>query len=180
MIMSVLIDENGKILTKESIANQLLTPVQFGKFIISDEATKFLENELNEHNTNQLFQFIPKEMLALCEDKNLIPTKASIFKTQTEDMSQARSEASQVPHINSGDEMHFFFGGSYVMYFNINDQHYSLVVQKGDWLFIPADVEHWIKETEDHYLVIVSYHSEPFEIFHSKVKYTTTKSHAYI
>lgn len=76
--------------------------------------------------------------------------------------------------------MHFFFDGSYLIYFNIEDQHFSLVVQKGDWLFIPADIEHWIKGTEDHYLVIVSYHSEPFEVFHSKVKYTDTKSRAYL
>ena len=57
---------------------------------------------------------------------------------------------------------------------------FQLIVQAGDWLFIPAGVEHWIKETEDHYLVIVSYHCEPFEIFHAKVKYTATKSEAFI
>ena len=178
--MSILIDVSGKILTKERIVNQLLAPVQVGKFVISEEATKFIENELNEHNANQLFQFIPKDMHAFCQDKKLIPTKASIFKKQAGDVSQSRSEASQTPHINSGEEIHFFFDGSYIIYFNINDQHFSLVVQKGDWLFIPANVEHWIKETEDHYLVIVSYHSEPFELFHSKVKYTTTKSRAYL
>jgi quercetin dioxygenase-like cupin family protein len=55
-----------------------------------------------------------------------------------------------------------------------------LIVQAGDWLYIPEDVEHWIKETEDHYLIIVSYHSEQFEAFHSKVKYTNTKSRAYL
>lgn len=109
-------------------------------------------------------------MQALCQDKKLLPTKASIFNNQTVESSKSRSDNSQIPHINSGDEIHFFFDGSYIIYFNINNQYFSLVVQPGDWLSIPADIEHWIKETGDHYLIIISYHSEPFEEFHSKVK----------
>lgn len=178
--MSILIDQNGKALAKEDAINLLLSPVLVGKFILSTEAKQFIGDELNEHNVNQLFQFIPKNMQALCQDKKLIPTKASIFKKKDSDPSQTRSEASQTPHINAGDEIHFFFDGSYIIYFNIKDQHFSLIVQTSDWLFIPANVEHWIKETDDHYLVIVSYHCEPFDTFHSKVKYTTTKSHAFL
>jgi cupin superfamily acireductone dioxygenase involved in methionine salvage len=178
--MSILIDQNGKVFVNESAVNKLLSPVQIGKFVISHDAKQFIEAELNESNANQLFQFIPKDMHAFCQDKKLIPTKASIFKRQAIELSQTRSEASQTPHINSGEESHFFFDGSYIIYFNINGQHFSLIVQAGDWIFIPADIEHWIKETADHYLVIVSYHCEPFEIFHSKVKYTTTKSHAFL
>lgn len=177
--MSILIDASGKVLTNENIVNQLLSPVHIGKFIIPIEAHNLL-SDLSDHNANQLFQFIPKEMQDLCKNKNLIPTKASIFKKNEQALPQARSEASQIPHINAGDELHFIFDGSYIIYFNINDQHFSLIVQANDWLYIPADVEHWIKETEDHYLVIVSYHCEPFEIFHSKVKYTDTQSHAFL
>lgn len=178
--MCILIDEQGKIYTNKGIINQLLSPVKIGNFYIPDYSTKFIKDELNEANISQLFNFIPTEMHISCQKMGLIPTKASIFKKQRGEIPQVRSEASQTPHINSGNEMHFFFDGSYLIYFNIEGQHFSLVVQKGDWLFIPADIEHWIKETEDNYLVIVSYHSEPFEVFHSKVKYTDTKSHAYI
>lgn len=178
--MSLLIDAHGKILTRETFVNQLLSPVKIGKFIISCEAKKFIENKLNKHNANHLFQFIPRDMHAYCQNEKLIPTKSSIFKKRSQELPQSRSEASEIPHINSGNEMHFFFDGSYIIYFNINSQHYSLIVQPGDWLFIPADIEHWIKETEDHHLVIVSYHCEPFELFHSKVRYTTTKSQAFI
>lgn len=177
--MGVLIDENGKVLTDENFINELLSPVLIGKFIISNEAHNLLA-DLSDDNANQLFQFIPKEMQDFCRNKNLIPTKASIFKENDQVSTQTRSEASQTPHINVGDELHFFFDGSYVIYFNIKNQHFSLIVQAGDWLFIPADVEHWIKGTGDHYLVIVSYHCEPFEIFHSKVKYTNTQSHAFL
>jgi len=178
--MSILIDSKGKVFAKENLVNQILSPVQTGKFIISHEAGQFIENELNEENANKLFQFIPANMHVLCQEKKLIKTKASVFKKQEGELSHSRSESSQTPHINSGDELHFFFDGSYIIYFNIKEQHHSLIVQAGDWLFIPANVEHWIKETEDHYLVIVSYHCEPFEIFHTKVKYTTTKSQAFI
>lgn len=177
--MSVLFDANGKVLTIETVVNQLLSPVHIGKFIIPNEAHNLL-NDLSDDNVNLLFQFIPKEMQDICKNKNLIPTKASIFKKKEPALIQNRSEASQIPHVNAGDELHFFFDGSYIIYFNINNQHFSLIVQAGDWLFIPANVEHWIKETEDHYLVIVSYHCEPFEIFHSKVKYTNTQSHAFL
>lgn len=178
--MSILIDSKGKAFGKEDLINQILSPVQIGNFTISHEAKKFIDNELKEENANQLFQFIPGNMRLLCEEKKLIQTKASVFKKQAEELSHSRSEASQTPHINSGDELHFFFDGSYIIYFNINREHFSLIVQPGDWLFIPANVEHWIKETEDHYLVIVSYHCEPFEQFHTKVKYTTTKSLAFL
>lgn len=146
--------------------------------ISADEATKFITDELNETNANLLFQFIPTD--GIHRDKKLIPTKASIFKNTAQESSQSRSAASQIPHINSGDESHFFFDGSYIIYFNISDQHFSLIVQAGDWLYIPANIEHWIKETEDHHLVIVSFHCEPFETFHSKVKYTNTKSRAFL
>ena len=178
--MSILIDSKGKVFTREDLVNQMLFPVQVGNFIISHEAKQFIKIELDEDNVNQLFKFIPNNMLSLCQEKNLIQTKASIFKTKSEETSRSRSEASQIPHINSGDELHFFFDGSYIIYFSINGEHFSLIVQAGDWLYIPANVEHWIKGTEDHYLVIVSYHCEPFEIFHTKVKYTTTKSRAFI
>lgn len=178
--MSILIDQNGGVFANNGVLNQLLSPVQVGKFIISYEAKQFIKDELNEHNTSKLFQFISKDMNIICQDKKLIQTKASIFKKCVQKVSQIRSEASQKPHINEGDEMHFFFDGSYIMYFNIGEQHFSLIVQAGDWLFIPANVEHWIKETEDHYLVIVSYHSEPFELFHTKVRYTDTKSCAFL
>ena len=178
--MSILIDSKGKVFTREDLVNQKLSPAQIGNFIISHEANQFIKAELDEDNVNQLFQFIPNNMRSLCQEKNLIQTKASVFKKQAEESSQSRSEASQIPHINSGDELHFFFDGSYIIYFNINGEHFSLIVQAGDWLFISANVEHWIKGTEDHYLVIVSYHCEPFEIFHTKVKYTTTKSHAFL
>jgi hypothetical protein len=118
--MCILFDEKGKVFTNEDIVNQLLSPVQTGKFTISNEAEKFIEAELNENNASQLFQFIPKEMIVLCKDKKLIQTKASIFKHDTEKVSQSRSEASQIPHINSGNEVHFFFDGSYLIYFNVS------------------------------------------------------------
>jgi mannose-6-phosphate isomerase-like protein (cupin superfamily) len=178
--MCILIDSNGKIFANEASINRILSPVQVGNFSICNEAKNFIKAEMNEGNANRLFDFIPQDMLIFCQEKKLIQTKASVFKKSAEQLSQSRSDASQTPHINSGNEIHFFFDGSYIIYFNIKGQHHSLIVQAGDWLYIPADVEHWIKETEDHYLVIVSYHSEPFEIFHSKVKYTTTKSQAFL
>lgn len=179
--MSILINQTGEVLAKNASLNQTLFPVQTGKFIITPEATQFIETELNEHNVNHLFQFTPKDLQRYCQDKKLIQTKASIFKPQADELSpQTRSDASQIPHINAGDELHLFFDVSYIIYFNIDEQHYSLIVQAGDWLLIPADIEHWIKETLDHYLIIVSYHSEPFEIFHSKVRYTDTKSNAFL
>ena len=178
--MCILIDQNGKIFATDDSINQILSPVQIGNFSINSEAKKFIKSEMNEDNTNKLFDFISQDMLSFCHEKKLIQTKASIFKKSAEQISQSRSDASQIPHINSGNEIHFFFDGSHIIYFNIKEQHYSLIVQAGDWLYIPANIEHWIKETEDHYLIIVSYHSEPFEEFHSKVKYTSTKSRAYI
>lgn len=178
--MSILINAQGKVLADEEAINLLLSPVKVGHFSISDSAKDFLQDRLSAENVNQLFQFIPDEMQAFCRYKNLIPTRASIFQTQADKNSQTRSSASQTPHINEGNEIHFFFAGSYLMYFNIDNDHYSLIVQAGDWLFIPADIEHWIKPTEDHYLVMVSYHSESFDEFHGKVRYTNTKSHAFI
>src|SRR6185312_1450333 len=114
--MCILINENGRVFANENIINESLFPVQTGKFTISNEAEKFIETELNENNTSQLFQFIPKEMFEFCEDKKLISTKASIFKNDTEKVVQSRSEASQIPHINGGNEVHFFFDGSYIIY----------------------------------------------------------------
>lgn len=179
--MSVLISQDGKVLVNDIGKNQALLPVQTGSFTINPDTIQFIKDKLNENNVNELFQFIPDELKTLCQEKRLIPTKASIFKPQADELSsQTRSNASQIPHINAGNELHFFFAGSHIIYFNINNQHYALIVQAGDWLFIPADVEHWIKETEDHHLVIVSYHSEPFDEFHAKVKYTATKSNAFL
>lgn len=173
--MSLLIDKSGKIYENDSLVNQHLSPVQIGKFGISNEARQFIATDLNESNADQLFQFIPQEMDQFCrQNKKLIPTKASVFKEAP------RSVTSQTPHINEGDEIHLFFDGSYVMYFNVNGQHYSLIVQAGDWLYIPAGMEHWIKPTEDHYLIIVSYHCEPYDVFHTKVTYTDTQSKAFI
>lgn len=173
--MSILIDQGGKIYENDSLVNQHLSPVQIGKFGVSEGAKKFITSGLNESNADQLFQFIPQEMDQFCrQEKKLIPTKASVFREAP------RSVTSQTPHINEGDEIHFFFDGSYVMYFNVNGQHYSLIVQAGDWLYIPAGVEHWIKPTEDQYLVIVSYHCEPYDVFHTKVTYTDTQSKAFI
>ncbi len=178
--MSILIDQNGKVFANKEKANQLLLPVKIGKFEIKSETKKFIENDLNELNVDTLFQCIPTEMKDFCQYKKIFPTKASIFKSKQQEETEKRSEVSQIPHINAGDEIHFFFGGSYIIYFNQNGQHLSVIVEAGDWMFIPADVEHWIKETGDQYLVIVSYHCEPFDIFHSKVKYTATKSRAYL
>lgn len=133
-----------------------------GHFTISKEAVHFMQNGMDESNVNDLFQFIPQEMdVYYRQDKNLIPTRASIFKNQPQEeiskTSQTRSKSSQMPHINEGDEVHFFFGSSYIICFNLNDHHYSLIVQPGDWLYIPSNVKHWIKATQDNYLIIVSY-----------------------
>lgn len=183
--MSLLIDPTGKVFENEAIVNQHLSPVQIGKFEISIETKEFINKELNDSNTDQLFGFIPEEMDQFCrQDRKLIPTKASIFRLnpqeKQQDTAQKRSESSQTPHINEGNEIHFIFEGSYIIYFNIKDQHYSLIVQAGDWLYIPSNVEHWIKPTEDNYLIIVSYHCEPFDLFHTKVRYTTTESKAFL
>ncbi len=179
--MSILINQNGGVSANDIAINHMLLPAQIGKFAISHKAAQFIKEELNENNVNKLFQFISNELQSLCLDKGLIQTKASIFKTQASEMlSQTRSNDSQTPHINAGDELHFFFDGSYIIYFNVNNQHYSLIVQAGDWLFIPSGIEHWIKETEDRFLIIVSYHCEPFDEFHSKVSYTSTKSNAFL
>lgn len=173
--MSILVDQTGKVYNNLDAINKLLSPVLMGKFDVSDDAQSFLANNLSDHNTEQLFEFIPSDMLAFCQEKGLIPTKASVLSQE-----QSRSKASQTPHINAGDEIHFFYDGSYKIYFNIRDHHFCVIVQAGDWMYIPKDVEHWIKETEDNYLVIVSFHCEPFEIFHTKVAYTDTKSKAYL
>jgi cupin superfamily acireductone dioxygenase involved in methionine salvage len=179
--MSLLIDQNGHVFENSVRINQLLSPVQVGRFIISDDAREFMKNDMDDSNVDHLFRFIPKEMDQLCrQTKGLVPTKASVFKLTQQAGSQERSDASQTPHINAGNEVHFFFDGSYIIYFSIDSSHYSLIVQAGDWLYIPANVEHWIKPTEDNYLVIVSYHSEPFEIFHSKVTYTQTQSKTFL
>lgn len=177
--MSVLINENGTVFAKTEKINQLLSPIEVGRFEVCPQAKDIIDREINDNNVNKLFDFIPKEMSQLCTVRNLIPTQASVFRRKEEEINK-RSGASEIPHINEGNEIHFFFAGSYIIYFNINNQHYSLIVQEGDWLYIPADVEHWIKATDDNYLVIVSYHSEPFDVFHSKVKYTATKSRAFI
>lgn len=178
--MSVLINTVGDVFVNNDLINKLLNPVLVGSFDISDVAKEFVKNKLDSQNTDQLFLCVPTKMQKFCSEKKLIKTRASIFKSATQSSDQKRSDASEKPHINEGNEIHFIFAGSYIFYFNINDQHYSLIVQEGDWVYIAADVEHWIKSTEDNYLVIASYHSESFDIFHTKVKYTDTKSKAFI
>ena len=74
----------------------------------------------------------------------------------------------------------FFFDGSYIIYFNIKNQHFSLMVQTSDSIFHSRRMLNTGLKKLKIILVIVSYHCEPFEIFHSKVKYTTTKSHAFL
>lgn len=177
--MAVLINKDGSVLAISKNINQLLSPIEVGRFEVCQQAKDIINNGINEDNVNDLFDFIPKEMHQICTIRNLMPTRASVFQRQ-EGENNTRSSASEIPHINEGNEIHFFFAGSYIIYFNIHDHHYSLIVQEGDWLYIPADVEHWIKATDDSYLVIASYHNEPFDVFHSKVKYTDTKSMAFI
>ncbi len=176
--MAVLIDNVGRICV-DSI-NNFLNPVLVGRFIVSNAGKEFIKNKLTSDNINLLFQYLPPDMEKFCSDKKLIKTKASMFKKSAQDSDQKRSDASEKPHINEGNEVHFIFAGGYIFCFNINDQHYSLVVQEGDWIYIASGVEHWIKPTEDGYLLIASYHSEPFDTFHKKVKYTDLEDRAFI
>ena len=178
--MSVLIDNRGRVYVETAHVNRFLAPLLVGRFALPSEANEFIKNNLKPQNADQLFRFIPSDMDKFCHEKGLIKTRASIFKKAAQVADQKRSDASEKPHINEGNEIHFIFAGSYIFYFNINNHHYSLIVQKGDWVYIPKDIEHWIKSTEDNYLVIASYHSEPFDIFHTKVNYTDTKSKTFI
>lgn len=178
--MSILINGKGLIYVDNVNINKFLAPILVGRFSISREAREFIKSTLKSQNADQLFRFIPNDMQKFCSEKDLIKTKASIFTKAAQSSDQKRSDASETPHINEGNEIHFIFAGSYIFYFSINDCHYSLIVQEGDWVYIAAGVEHWIKSTEDNYLVIASYHSEPFDAFHAKVKYTTTKSKSFI
>jgi hypothetical protein len=58
--MSLLIDQSGKIYENDSLVNQHLFPVQIGKFRVSEDAKRFIANDLNESNADQLFQYIPQ------------------------------------------------------------------------------------------------------------------------
>ena len=79
--VSILISPDGKVSTKDTDVNYALSPVQTGKFIISDVAAQFIKEKLNDNNANNLFKFIPKSLRVLCQDRKLTPTKASIFKS---------------------------------------------------------------------------------------------------
>ena len=126
--MSILIDPSGKILTRESVVNQFLSPVQVGGFVVSQATRMFLQNELDENNVHELFSSISKEMTSFCQEKKLLPTRDSIFAAKGKEAALKRSEASQTPHINEGEEVHFFFDGNHIIYFNISNTHYSLIV----------------------------------------------------
>lgn len=178
--MSLLINQQGIVITETASINKCLQPVNIGRFSLSREAENFINNSLSESTVQNLYKYIPSELKQLCAEKKLIQTNASIFKPSATQQSDIRASASQTPHINEGNEIHFIFDGSYILYFNIKDEHFSLIVQPGDWIFIPSQVEHWIKPTQDQYLVLASYHSEPFDIFHTKVNYTKTESKAYL
>lgn len=178
--MSILINQHGLVIGNISSINQLLNPASIGCFTITKEAIDFMHKDLSESTVQTLYNYIPSELKKLCVEKQLIQTNASIFKPSVTQQSDVRGSASQTPHINHGNEIHFIFDGSYIIYFNIKDEHYSLLVQPGDWLYIPSQIEHWIKPTLDQYLVLASYHSEPFDTFHTKVDYTNTKSKAYL
>ncbi|PHQ80905.1 MAG: hypothetical protein COB66_03685 [Coxiella sp. (in: Bacteria)] len=110
--MSILIGPDGNFFVQRKLINEQVAPVTVGEFSLSPEAFNFVEHDLSADTAEQIFKLIPTDMQAMCKQKDLIPTKAGLFQSDRDAMSERRSQASQTPRINNGDEIHFIFGGA--------------------------------------------------------------------
>jgi len=177
--LSTLITQESRVLVAPQLINKTLSPVHCGHFFLQEQEAELLESAQPDM-ARSLYALIPEEMKKYCRNKKLIETKAGVFQNKPAEDSLSRSDASQTPHINEGDEVHFFFSGGLIIYFDFSGQQHALIVSSGDWVNIPPGIEHWTKEIEGSPLVIASYHSEPFETFHQKITYTNTVKKTFI
>ena len=169
--MAILIDSNKKTTVGLDRINNFLDPVSVSKFNINKPLRTYLQTGLNTHENLSVFQALDEVDKAYCHKLHLIPTKIAEIRF---DGKNTRAIASMQSHINPGNEVHFLLAGGLILYFVLNKGHQKLILQPGDRFFIPKNIEHWIDFTIDGYLALASYHSEAFDTFHKKIKYTNT------
>ena len=169
--MSILINEIGDVFSLHDYINELIAPVNVETFEVTNDAKDFISKRITNENAMQLFDFIPSELLHYCGDKQLIPASASIFDKKTPIEVKKYIDKFKIPHFNSDDEIHFCFSGSWLFYFKIKDQCYSYVIQPGNALFIPANIEHWASPTSDSFAISASACSVNYQVFKAGVVY---------
>lgn len=169
--MAILIDSNKKTTVGLDRINEFLQPVSISKFNVNKVLHTYLQAGLKTHKDQTIFQALDEVDRSYCAKLDLIPTKIAEIQF---DKQNARAIASMQSHINPGNEVHFLLAGGLILYFVLREGHQKLILQPGDRFFIPKNVEHWIDFTVDGYLALASYHSESFDTFHSKIKYTNT------
>jgi len=169
--MAILIDSSKKTTVGLDRINDFLQPVSISKFNVNTALRAYLQTGLETHKDQDVFQDLDKVDRAYCAKLDLIPTKIAEIQF---DKQNVRAIASMQSHINPGNEVHFLLAGGLILYFVLREGHQKLILQPGDRFFIPKNVEHWIDFTVDGYLALASYHSESFDTFHSKIKYTKT------
>ena len=169
--MVILIDSSKKITVGLDGINDFLDPVSVSKFSINNILHSYLQTGLKTHEDQDVFQALEEVDRSYCTNLDLIPTKIAEIQF---DKQNARAIASMQSHINPGNEVHFLLAGGLILCFVLRAGHQKLILQPGDRFFIPQNVEHWIDFTADGHLTLASYHSENYDTFHSKIKYTNT------
>lgn len=157
--MAVLRCENSDIYTFPKAVNQLIAPLEVGHFGLSKTVTRLLAQPLDAEGKEAIYQFVPKQMDEYCRSKGLSPTRAFTVCADASLAIKNLANDSAIPHANEHDAVHFVFAGATILYLNLSPEQFAIILQPGDWMYIPGQVTHWFKMTSDFFMTIASYHA---------------------
>ena len=177
--MPVLRDESGTVYTLSSAINPLIAPSETGVFELKAKAKKLVEKPLSKQGASEIYKYIPPQMEAYCEKRELIPTVAISYWSGCPEAVHKRVKKSLSPHTNGlgNNEVHFLFSGAIIIYLDNGHGQYALLLQPGDWIYIDGLSEAWPKLTHEKSFTLASYHSAPLtpiDEFHKDLKFTNT------
>jgi len=159
----------------EGSINPLIKPFEVGFFSSKEEGFKIAKTRA----TPNLYDSLSKDFLNFTKSKKVFPsTSVHVSKDSPKEV-QERINLSKKPHINKGREIHCVFFGGFILHFRIQNEEYSLILTKGDWVFIAPEIEHWIELAEEKSFTLVSFHSEEIQTFHEKRAFTDSNIYTF-
>ncbi|MGP6240181.1 1,2-dihydroxy-3-keto-5-methylthiopentene dioxygenase [Cuniculiplasma sp. SKW4] len=107
-----------------------------------------------EKNDNEILRVFNDEIEALKEEGNYLVADVINIDSKTPNL-EIMLEKFKKEHVHSEDEVRFTIDGSGIFYINMDGKVFSIEVEPGDLLGVPAGTKHWFDLCQDKHIIAI-------------------------
>lgn len=107
-----------------------------------------------ERNEDQILKAFSDEIETLKKEGNYLVADVINIDSKTPDL-ETMLEKFKKEHVHSEDEVRFTIDGSGIFYINKDGEVFSIEVEPGDLLGVPAGTKHWFDLCQDRHIIAI-------------------------